>query len=95
MMPVGTLSNMTDERYLSAMSGSMTTIVLPLNSSCSAIRIAAAAAAPQEIPTSKPSSLASRRAISMDSSLLTCSTLSTTDRSRFLGIKPAPIPWIL
>ena len=82
-MPVGTASNIIDERYLSAMSGSTTTIVLPLNSSCSAIRMAAAAAAPQEIPTNKPSSCANRRAISTDSSLLTCSTLSTTDKSRF------------
>ena len=46
MIPVGTASNITEDRYLSAMSGSTTTIVLPLNSSCSAIRIAAAAAAP-------------------------------------------------
>ena len=58
-------------------------------------RSAAAMAAPQEMPHNMPSSRASRRAISMASSLVTCSTRSTSDRSRFCGMNPAPMPWIL
>ena len=30
--------------------------------------------------------------MAIDSSLVTCATLSTTERSRLLGIKPAPMP---
>ena len=56
---------------------------------------AATSAAPHEIPDSMPSSRARPRAVAMASSLLTCSTRSTSDRSRFFGMKPAPRPWIL
>ena len=92
MIPLGTSVNMIDDKYLSAKSGRTTTIVFPAYSSCSANLTAAAAAAPQDIPTNRPSSLANLRAISIDSSFVTCSTLSTIDKSRFLGINPAPIP---
>ena len=52
-------------------------------------------AAPPEIPTSSPSSLAERRAISTDSSKVTVITSSIKSFLRISGTKPAPIPWIL
>jgi hypothetical protein len=48
-------------------------------------RTATAAAAPQEMPTRMPSSVARRRAISTASSLSTCSTRSTTDEVERVG----------
>ena len=58
-------------------------------------RMATAAAAPHEMPERMPSSRAKRREDSMASSSETCSTRSTTERSRVSGMKPAPMPWIL
>jgi len=58
MIPLGTSVNIIDDKYLSAKSGRTTTIVFPAYSSCSANLTAAAAAAPQDIPTNRPSSLA-------------------------------------
>ena len=55
----------------------------------------AATAAPQEMPQVMPSSRWSRLAISTASSFVTCTTSSTTPRSRTSGLKPAPMPWIL
>jgi hypothetical protein len=49
-------------------------------------------AAPQLMPLMMPSSLARRRAVSMASSSVTCSTLSTRVMSRTSGLKPAPMP---
>ena len=56
MIPLGTSVNIIDDKYLSAKSGRTTTIVFPAYSSCSANLTAAAAAAPQDIPTNRPSS---------------------------------------
>src|SRR5262245_37890460 len=55
---------------------------------------AAATAAPEEMPQSSPSSLASRRAISSASSLVTVTIPSRSLRSSTSGTKPAPMPWI-
>ncbi len=49
----------------------------------------------RERPERMPSSRVSRRAQCTASSLLTCSTASTSDRSSTSGTKPAPLPWIL
>jgi SAM-dependent methyltransferase len=68
------------------------TIRLPRFSGREASRRAATIAAPEEIPTGMPSSWITRRAMSSDSWLVTCSTESTSERSRFLGTKPAPMP---
>jgi len=70
-------------------------MVLPRNSGATANFTATAAAAPLEIPERIPSSLASRRAVSIASSLVTVSTRSTTLRSSVFGMNPAPSPWIL
>ena len=48
--------------------------------------------APEEMPTSSPSSRAARRAISMASSLPTVTTSSMIFVLRFAGMNPAPIP---
>ena len=48
-----------------------------------------------EMPQVMPSSLWSRRAISIASSLETVTISSTSDRSSTSGLKPAPMPWIL
>lgn len=55
----------------------------------------AATFAPEDIPTSNPSSVASLLALAMASSEVTATTSSMQDVSTFSGIKPAPIPWIL
>ena len=55
----------------------------------------AATAAPELMPPKRPSSLCRRRAHSKASSSVTSSTSSTTFMFRFLGMKPAPMPWIL
>lgn len=49
----------------------MMTMFLPAFSSRAPILIAAASAAPEEMPTGTPSSLAARRAVSKASSLVT------------------------
>ena len=51
--------------------------------------------APLLMPTINPSSFARFRAHSKASSLVTVTTSLTSDLSRFLGMKPAPMPWIL
>lgn len=51
-------------------------------------------AAPEEMPTSKPSSRASRRATLSASSLPTVMISSTRSWSSTGGTNPAPMPWI-
>ncbi len=70
-------------------------MVFPANSGSFAILAAASAAAPLEIPAIIPSSFARLRAVANASSFVTCSTRSISDMSSTLGMKPAPIPWIL
>ena len=56
--------------------------------------MAAATAAPEEMPQRRPSSSASRLAmptLSLDEMAITSSIMS---RFRTLGMKPAPMPWI-
>ena len=71
-------------------------MVLPASSGCLAKRTATANAAPPEIPAMMPSSLAKRRAYSIASSFVTCSTLSTSDIKPLLqaaasaGLIPEP-----
>src|SRR5207247_11001179 len=72
-------SNSTELRYLSPESGRMTTKVLPFISASRAIPVAAAPAAPQEIPERIPSPRDSRRAIVIDPS-----SLPHSPRSRIL-----------
>ena len=60
-----------------------------------AISTAACAAAPEEMPPRIPSSFARRRAIANDSSFETWNVSSTNVVSRFFGMNPAPMPWIL
>jgi len=67
MIPLGTSVNIIDDKYLSAKSGRTTTIVFPEYSSCSANLTAAAAAAPQDIPTNRPSSQPYQQLISQGS----------------------------
>ena len=57
--------------------------------------MAAASAAPDEMPTGTPSIRADRRAVSKAVWLPTVTTSSMTLLSRILGMKPAPMPWIL
>lgn len=56
--------------------------------------MAATTAAPEEMPHSRPSSSARRRAMSMLSWLDTHTTSSSMAASSTLGTKPAPMPWI-
>ena len=83
------------ERYLSPVSGSNATIVLPLFSGRLASSIAAQRAAPDEMPTSTPSLLPKSLPVANASSLVTGITSSYTAVLRTSGTKPAPIPWIL
>ena len=73
----------------------MVTITLPRFSGRPATRTAAATLAPELMPARMPSSLARRRAQVKASSLVTVSTPLSRLVSRFLGMKPAPMPWIL
>ena len=59
------------ERYLSPVSGSNTTIVLPSFSGLKATLVAAKAAAPEEMPTKRPSILASVLLVAKASSFST------------------------
>ena len=68
---------------------------MPAASGRRAISSAATTAAPDEMPDNRPSSVASRRAISIACSLETFTTSSISDVSRISGMKPAPMPWIL
>mmetsp|Transcript_66050 Transcript_66050/g.149075 ORF Transcript_66050/g.149075 Transcript_66050/m.149075 type:complete len:206 (+) Transcript_66050:536-1153(+) len=73
----------------------MHTTRLPLFSGRDPTSSAATTAAPEEMPTSNPSSVASRRAMAMASSDDTLTMSSTRAVSMFPGTKPAPIPCIL
>ena len=70
-------------------------MVLPALSGRSAIWMAAATAAPDEMPTRSPLSEARRFFAAMASSEVMGTISSTTERSKVSGTKPAPIPWIL
>ena len=70
----------------------MITIVLPAFSGRRPTSIAAATAAPDEMPTGMPSIRATRRAVSKAVWLPTVTTSSITSRSRIAGTKPAPMP---
>ena len=74
------------------MSGNNATIVLPAFSSRLASSIAAARAAPEEIPTRIPSVLAISFAFEKAASLAIGRISSYTFVSRVSGTKPAPIP---
>src|SRR5208283_4551998 len=81
-------------RYRSPKSGSTTTTSLPAFSGRRATCRAATTAAPDEMPTRSPSSLASRRARLTASSLPTVTTSSMRSSSYTPGTNPAPMPWI-
>ncbi len=83
------------DRYLSPVSGRMTTICLPLFSGLFATSRAAHIAAPQEIPARMPSSFASLLAIIPASSFDTVMISSIIRLFKISGINPAPIPCIL
>lgn len=68
---------------------------LPAFSGLAATCCAAKAAAPDEMPTNRPSLLANSRLVRMASSLSTGRMVSTASRLKVLGTKPAPMPWIL
>nr|AFK43679.1 unknown [Lotus japonicus] len=80
------------DKYLSPKLGNTTAISFPAFSGLFPTCNAAAAAAPEEIPTSKPSWRATCFAVSTASSLDIAITSSTTSSSKFPGTKPAPIP---
>ena len=82
-------------RYLSPVSGRMTTISLPLFSGRFAISKAAYAAAPEDMPTSKPSFNTNCLAVCMASSSFTLKISSTKSSFNTSGLNPAPMPWIL
>mmetsp|Transcript_22974 Transcript_22974/g.31838 ORF Transcript_22974/g.31838 Transcript_22974/m.31838 type:complete len:206 (+) Transcript_22974:186-803(+) len=73
----------------------MHTIVFPAFSSLWATAMAACTAAPDEMPTSRPSFWASSRAMTIASSLDTWTTSSIRAVSQLPGMNPAPMPWIL
>ena len=73
----------------------ITTISLPAFSARRATSTAAQIAAPDEMPTSSPSSFAERRAIAKASSFFTWMTSSLILVLRMSGTKPAPMPWIV
>mmetsp|Transcript_28868 Transcript_28868/g.60631 ORF Transcript_28868/g.60631 Transcript_28868/m.60631 type:complete len:206 (-) Transcript_28868:456-1073(-) len=73
----------------------MATMRLPFISGRLPTRMAATTAAPEEMPTSTPSSLARRRAMAMASPDSTCTTSSTMAMSQLPGTNPAPMPCIL
>lgn len=80
----------TVEIYLSPKLGNMTAISFPAFSGLFAMQMAAAAAAPEEIPTSKPSSNANLLAISTASSLVTYNLMSLYIQSSKLNISVTP-----
>jgi creatinine amidohydrolase len=88
-------SNSGVERYRSPKLAMIVTIRLPRYSGRPATFAAAHMLAPLLMPTINPSSLASFRAHSKASSLVTVTTSFTRVVSRFLGTNPAPMPWIL
>ena len=80
------------DKYLSPVSGSNTTIFLPLFSGLLANSVAAKAAAPDEIPTNNPSVFAKALEVSKASSFFTVITSSIIFTFKLYGMKPAPIP---
>ena len=86
---------MSADKYLSPVSGNITTKVLFLFSGLFNIWAAAQRAAPDEIPASIPSDLARHLTVWIASSSDIVRTSSIKERSNVSGIKPAPIPWIL
>mmetsp|Transcript_8454 Transcript_8454/g.24168 ORF Transcript_8454/g.24168 Transcript_8454/m.24168 type:complete len:228 (-) Transcript_8454:338-1021(-) len=83
------------DKYLSPKLGMTTTMSLPSYSGSFPRSTAACTAAPEEIPVSRPSSLASLAAMAIAASLLTFFTSSMRLVSKISGTKPAPMPWIL
>jgi len=83
------------DRYRSPYEGRIQTTRLPKFSAREATWNAAVTAAPEEMPQNIPSSMASRLAIRIASSEETVIVSSTSSVDKFLGTKPAPIPWIL
>ena len=73
----------------------MVTIRLPFISGRAANSAAAHMLAPLLIPATTPSSRARRLPQAKASSLLTLKMPSSKSVSKFLGTKPAPMPWIL
>ncbi len=69
-------------------------MVLPANSSPGGHLLAAAAAAPEEMPRQDARLPAQHRAAATASPLSIGSTGPGRDRSRVAGMKPAPMPWI-
>jgi len=55
----------------------------------------AAKFAPEDMPTRRPSSLASLLAFPIASSVVTVTASSITEVSSTSGINPGPMPWIL
>ncbi|BAS96177.1 Os06g0149801 [Oryza sativa Japonica Group] len=78
--------------YLSPPLGKMVTIIFPSYSFLDATFRQAAKLAPDDMPTSKPSSLASLFALAIASCAVTVMISSTIEISRFFGTKPGPIP---
>jgi hypothetical protein len=83
------------DKYLSPVSGKITTINFPQFSLRTATLQAAKIAAPEEIPHKIPSLLAVRRDVSKASSLLTLIISSIVSIFSISGIKPGPVPGIL
>mmetsp|Transcript_94 Transcript_94/g.285 ORF Transcript_94/g.285 Transcript_94/m.285 type:complete len:203 (-) Transcript_94:417-1025(-) len=73
----------------------MHTTVFPLFSGFLSCSSEARTAAPLEMPTISPSSLARRRAIAIASSPGIETISSKSETSALPGMKPAPMPWIL
>ena len=82
-------------RYLSPVSGKITTMSLPSFSSLFANSNAAKVAAPDDIPARIPSSLASLSNVFAASSSDTCIISSINSVFKTSGMNPGPIPWIL
>jgi hypothetical protein len=55
----------------------------------------AAKLAPEDMPTSRPSSSANLLAFTIASSVVTLTASSMTEVSKISGMNPGPIPWIL
>src|SRR6185503_5093719 len=79
-------------RYRSPRSGRMVTTVCP-GPSRRAISIAPRTFAPDDTPTRRPSSRASRREAATACSVLTRTIVSTSSRWTISGMKPSASPW--
>ncbi|MNP73597.1 hypothetical protein D3C76_1703370 [compost metagenome] len=80
------------DKYLSPVSGSSTTIVLPIFSVRLAISVAAHNAAPEDIPVINPSVLHKSLPVLNASSFLTFIISLYICIFKVSGINPAPIP---